>query len=448
VAGDTGPTGPTGPEGPQGVAGATGPTGPTGPEGPQGVAGATGPTGPTGDTGADGATGPTGPTGPEGPQGPQGPNTTDANTLYVGSDQNGDEANSTVSLGTDATERLTLLENGNVGIGTLTPGYPLDANGDINTATLYRIGGSTVLQSPNSNTFLGIGAGAANTTGNYNTFSGYLAGQANTSGYYNTFSGYQAGRGNMDGHSNTFSGVFAGRSNTTGAFNAFFGFTAGNANTTGNFNTYLGNSTGYLNTTGSGNVFLGSEAGFNETGSDKLYIANSSTTSPLIYGDFVSNFVDINGSLEISGGDVNTTGGGYRDSGVCVAGSCASDRRLKEDITPLTGSLDLISRLRPVSFRYKDSRLGPGIQYGLVAQEVETIAPEWVVMGDDGYRKIHYGLQIEMHLIQAVKELKAQNEALKEENEALRAELKAENASLEERIAEIESKLGTQRVSE
>ena len=43
---------------------------------------------------------------------------------------------------------------------------------------------------------------------------------------------------------------------------------------------------GFSNTAGSGNVFLGNEAGYKETGSNKLYIDNSDTSTPLIYGQF------------------------------------------------------------------------------------------------------------------------------------------------------------------
>ena len=51
---------------------------------------------------------------------------------------------------------------------------------------------------------------------------------------------------------------------------------------------------------GSGNVFLGYEAGYNETGSNTLYIANSDTSSPLIYGDFGTGEVTINGNLTVT----------------------------------------------------------------------------------------------------------------------------------------------------
>jgi len=55
----------------------------------------------------------------------------------------------------------------------------------------------------------------------------------------------------------------------------------------------VGSRAGYSVVTGSGNVFLGHEAGYDETGSNKLYIANSSADPPLIYGEFDTGKVGI-----------------------------------------------------------------------------------------------------------------------------------------------------------
>ena len=52
---------------------------------------------------------------------------------------------------------------------------------------------------------------------------------------------------------------------------------------------------------GSYNVFLGVSAGLFETGSNKLYIDSSSTSSPLIYGDFDADLLRINGDLQATG---------------------------------------------------------------------------------------------------------------------------------------------------
>lgn len=52
---------------------------------------------------------------------------------------------------------------------------------------------------------------------------------------------------------------------------------------------------------GQGNVFLGYLAGYYESGSNKLYITNSPHSSPLIYGEFDTQKVKINGSLTATG---------------------------------------------------------------------------------------------------------------------------------------------------
>lgn len=149
------------------------------------------------------------------------------------------------------------------------------------------------------NTFIGAASGFNNTTGYDNTFIGSDSGYTNDTGRLNTFSGFSAGYSNTEGNWNTFVGGNAGYSNTTGYNNTFHGYAAGYTHTTGNFNTFLGYAAGYSNSTGSANVFLGSSAGANETGSNRLYIDNSSTAIPLIYGEFDNDIVAINGSLGI-----------------------------------------------------------------------------------------------------------------------------------------------------
>jgi len=160
-----------------------------------------------------------------------------------------------------------------------------------------------------NNTFIGATAGANNVTGNQNVFVGDGAGTSNTASS-NTFVGYASGNTNTSGTSNTANGWESLLSNTTGSNNTAFGYgalpsnTIGNVNTavgtnalytntTGSSNTGLGYQSGYLNSTGTGNVFLGYKAGYNETGSNKLYIANSASNPPLIYGDFTAGMVGI-----------------------------------------------------------------------------------------------------------------------------------------------------------
>jgi hypothetical protein len=89
--------------------------------------------------------------------------------------------------------------------------------------------------------------------------------------------------------------------NTTGSNNTAIGKNALQIVTSGSQNTALGVGAGSANLQGTGNVFIGYMAGAQETGSNKLYIDNSSTTTPLISGDFEQDSVTINGDVKVTG---------------------------------------------------------------------------------------------------------------------------------------------------
>jgi len=207
----------------------------------------------------------------------------------------GKAADSDLLDGKDSTEFMAAGTDNWVDVSGDTMTGDLTVNGDIDAVGVYKIGGATVIKASTS-LFLGIEAGESN-TGVSNTFSGYRAGYGNTTGYENTFSGHQAGYLNIEGNQNSFFGNRAGY-NTTGSGNTFLGYLSGYTNTTGEHNTVIGYEAG-RNQDGSGNVFMGYQAGYSETGSNKLYIANSSTENPLIYGEFDNNTVAINGDLKV-----------------------------------------------------------------------------------------------------------------------------------------------------
>ena len=270
--------------------------------------------------------------------------------------------------------------SGNVGIGTMSPSEKLDVNGNVNINSVYKIAGNTVLSTPGSNTFLGIDAGLSNTAGSYNTFAGYEAGYSNTTGLDNTFSGNRAGYYNTTGILNTFSGNLAGYSNTAGGYNTFSGSRAGHSNTTGFRNTFLGYGAGYSNTTGDDNVFLGYQAGSNETGSNKLYIDNSSTSTPLIHGDFSTNRVGIarvatSNAFEVEGTASKTAAGDWLAN---------SDARIKTDIETVTGALQTLDKVRLVSFKYTDdyraehTSIDERRYLNVIAQEFAEVFPDYV----------------------------------------------------------------------
>ena len=175
-------------------------------------------------------------------------------------------------------------------------GY-LNTSGSVNTFVGAQSGYSNTQGSYNA--FYGINSGFNNTTAHYNTFIGGLAGSSNTTGAMNTFLGMNSGWANTTGDRNTFAGVMSGYSTTEGDFNIFIGDRAGYSNEIGVNNTYIGAQSGFNNITGNRNIFIGSYSGFEETGSDKLYIHNTGTGTPLIGGDFFSRLLDINGRLHV-----------------------------------------------------------------------------------------------------------------------------------------------------
>jgi len=235
----------------------------------------------------------------------------------------------------------------------------IDSNG-IKSANYFYIGNTKVLSIDGTENFILNGGG---NSGSNNLIAGYLAGTNNTgntnvilgnrSGYNNlgnncVIIGYQSGYYNQSSTA-FYVGFRAGFNNTIGTNNFFFGNQSGYNNIDGGFNVYLGNSSAYYNNgsynvaigyqvmanaptamnnsvgigaralfnaignnitavgyyagyscIGSGSVFLGYCAGQYETNGNRLYIANSSTTTPLVYGEFDNNLLTVNGTLQVT----------------------------------------------------------------------------------------------------------------------------------------------------
>jgi hypothetical protein len=99
-----------------------------------------------------------------------------------------------------------------------------------------------------------------------------------------------------------------------------------------------------------------------------------------------------------------------------------SDIRLKENIENLRNSLDKVMQLQGVSFTWK-SNPEYGTRIGFIAQEMEKVIPELVFTNDvDGYKGINYA-EVTAVLVEAIKELKTENDRLKAENEEINSRL-------------------------
>jgi trimeric autotransporter adhesin len=146
----------------------------------------------------------------------------------------------------------------NVGIGTDTPAHKLDVRGgSINTDSVYRIQGITVVSTKNNNTFIGRDAGTDITTGYYNTAVGGASLNSITSGIQNTAIGLASLRRNTTGNANMAAGNFALGNNVLGSYNTAVGSTALASNTTGNYNSASGYLALYTNNSGSYNTASG-----------------------------------------------------------------------------------------------------------------------------------------------------------------------------------------------
>jgi hypothetical protein len=168
-----------------------------------------------------------------------------------------------------------LFQNGNVGIGTTSPGSLLSVAGNSYTSGFintngttggYSIDGSLILtaSSTNGNVSVGFMAGAATTTrGNFNTAVGYQALAINNGPNFNSNSafGYQA-LASYNGAS--YNDAFGFRSLTlnTGDANAAFGAGSLSKSTTGSANTAIGNNASLFNNSATSTTAVGTYAAY------------------------------------------------------------------------------------------------------------------------------------------------------------------------------------------
>jgi hypothetical protein len=298
------------------------------------------------------------------------------------------------------------------------------------------------------NAFFGSQAGRSNTTGDQNNFFGSLAGAANTIGFGNSIFGNHAGSTNVTGANNSFFGADAGRTNTAGG-NSFFGRSSGYATTTGGNNVFAGLDSGRFNTTGGANVFLGVSAGYNNTsGSNNTFVgigagnpdqatqvthstalgagAVVTTSNTIMIGTGI-DVAQVPGSLRVSGTLDAITLDTNGQVSICQTAShrfayCSSSLRYKTDVMPYARGLELVARLRPIAFTWKD---GGGRDLGLGAEDVAALEPLLVTRNEAGeVEGVKYD-RVAVILLNAVRAQQAQIARQAEEIRALRERLDA-----------------------
>jgi hypothetical protein len=88
-----------------------------------------------------------------------------------------------------------------------------------------------------------------------------------------------------------------------------------------------------------------------------------------------------------------------------------SDARVKDNVQTVDAPLDLVTKLRGVTYTRKDSE-DKSRKVGVIAQEVLPILPEVVQKDTNGNYSVAYGNIVGV-LIEAIKELKAEIDILK-----------------------------------
>lgn len=137
-------------------------------------------------------------------------------------------------------------------------------------------------------------------------------------------------------------------------------------------------------------------------GENALVIAGNRSAT----GWFGSRRVKVLDDLDVAGVATKPGGGTW---------TTPSDAALKQNIRPLANALETLLKLRGVEFEWKDpARMGglPGVQRGLVAQDVEAVIPDWVSTGTDGLKQLTVR-GFEALAIEAIRGLTAEVEELR-----------------------------------
>ena len=347
--------------------------------------------------------------------------------------ENNTTGDNNVAIGTEALhENSTGSSNVAIGIRTLyhnTIRSNLVAIGD--SALFYNCWGLLPPYNDGGyeNTALGTKTLMRNTTGNRNTAAGSTALYNNTSGSYNTAAGSRALYNNTTGVENTAIGVLSLFDNITGNYNTVTGSRALYNNTTGDYNTAIGIYALNDNVDGSNNTALGAYS---------FLQGNYDNSTAIGYHS------QITASNQVRIGNSNVTSiGGF------AAWTNLSDGRFKKNVKENVPGLELIMKLRPVtynldiealaSFRHTPDSLRmkeservkeSEVQIGFIAQEVEKAADEVGFDFDGVHHPANehdpYSLayaEFVVPLVKATQEQQKLIETLQKENKELKEQL-------------------------
>ncbi len=169
------------------------------------------------------------------------------------------------------------------------------------------------------------------------------------------------------------------------------------------------------------------------SGGSGLRIAFGTNSNPFNNSTYM--YLDNNGEIGI--GTRNPSEKLHVSGSICATGSIGScsDERFKENIHDIDNALDRIEKIKGVEFNWKrdeypDYDFSDEEQVGFIAQDLKEILPEVVSVGSNGYHSIDYG-KLTPVLVEAVKQLKTDNDRKDRQIEELSQRLARIEAMLE-----------------